>query len=296
MEFSLELPVRGGATEPAAATAIAQTAERAGFGMLGFTDHPAPSAKWLASGGHPTLDPFAALAFVAAVTTRVRLMTHLVVLPYRNPLLLAKSVATVDQLSGGRFTLVVGGGYLRSEFAALGRSFEERNALFDEAIDVLRSVFVDDDFRYEGRDFTALGVVHEPKPVQLPHPPIWVGGSSRISRERVARYGSGWAPLATNDAAARMVRTGALPTDDDLARAIDELRTLLQKEGRDPYGVSVQLDGAVTMEAAADETLQRAAELAAVGVTHVVARPPHGAPAQVVEALERFGEEVITRA
>ena len=95
MRFSVEMSVRGEAAEPLAIVATVQAAERAGFDMVGYTDHPAPSKKWLSSGGHPTYDPFGALCFVAGVTTKIRLMTYLAVLPYRNPLLLAKSVATV---------------------------------------------------------------------------------------------------------------------------------------------------------------------------------------------------------
>jgi len=84
---------------------FAQTAEAAGFSGIGFTDHPAPSDRWLRAGGHDALDPFSALAFVAAVTERIRLIPNIVVLPYRNPFLVAKMVATIDALSGGRFTL-----------------------------------------------------------------------------------------------------------------------------------------------------------------------------------------------
>jgi probable F420-dependent oxidoreductase len=116
---------------------LAQAAEAAGFGGFAFTEHPAPAAKWMATGGHPTLDPFVALGHVAAVTKTLRLLTYLTVLPYRNPMLLAKAAATVDLLSGGRFILGVGTGYLKGEFRALGVDFEERNALFDEALDVL---------------------------------------------------------------------------------------------------------------------------------------------------------------
>ena len=293
MEFSLELPVRGATTEPASVRDIAQAAERAGFSLVGYTDHPAPSAKWLGAGGHPTLDPFAALCFVAAVTSEVRLMTYLAVLPYRNPLLLAKSVATVDRLSGGRFTLVAGTGYLRSEFAALGQPFDERNARFDEAIEVLRAVYVDDDFRFEGATFSAKGVLHDPKPVQLPHPPIWVGGSSRASRERVARFGAGWAPLAVDPLSAGAVRTAPMATDDDLGRGIDDLRSLVEAEGRDLGAISIQLDGAVFADRPAEQILSRSSALAALGVTHLVVRPTETAPAAIADELERFGEEVV---
>lgn len=294
MEFTIELPASGDAADGVNAATLARTAETAGFYAIGYTDHPAPSAKWLRSGGHATFDPFAALSFIAAVTHRVRLMTYLAVLPYRNPMLLAKSVATVDRLSGGRFTLVCGTGYLRSEFAAVGRSFEHRNETFETAIDVIRRVYTDDEFTYVGDDFEARGVIHDPRPVQLPHPPIWIGGSSRASRRRVARYGSGWAPLLTTEAFARTVRTGQLSSNDDLRAAISDLHELTSAEGRDPADLSVQLDGFGPIDAS-DDALARAAELEALGVTHVVVRPPHGPVAAAVEALERFGAEVISK-
>src|SRR5439155_14429093 len=116
---------------------FARAAEAAGFDGIAFTDHPAPSDKWLNAGGHDALDPFAALAFVAAVTTRIRLIPNIVVLPYRNPFLVAKSAATIDALSGGRFVLSVATGYLRSEFRSLGVDFERRNELFEESIEVV---------------------------------------------------------------------------------------------------------------------------------------------------------------
>src|SRR5580658_2605463 len=116
---------------------VAATAERAGFDAFALTEHPVPGARWLAHGGHQSLDPLVALAFAAAATSRIRLLTHLVVAPYRNPFLLAKSAASLDKLSGGRFILGLGAGYHKTEFYALGVDMEERNALFDEALDVL---------------------------------------------------------------------------------------------------------------------------------------------------------------
>ena len=107
-------------------TRFAREAEAAGFSGIAFTDHPAPSHKWLTAGGHDALDPFAALSFVAGVTRRIRLIPNIVVLPYRNPFLVAKAAATIDAVSGGRFTLSVAAGYLRSEYRALGVDFERR--------------------------------------------------------------------------------------------------------------------------------------------------------------------------
>jgi probable F420-dependent oxidoreductase len=296
VKFALEMPTAGATTDPAAIKVMAQAADQAGFELVGYTDHPAPSRKWLDHGGHSTFDPFAALSFVAAVTERVGLMTYLAVLPYRNPLLLAKSVATVDRLSGGRFTLVAGTGYLRSEFAALGRSFEDRNKLFDEAVTVLRGTFSDAAFEFDGRDFTALGVALDPPPVQKPHPPIWVGGNSIASRRRVARFGAGWAPVRSDPTFSQTMRTGVLSTDDDVATAIDGLREMVVAEGRDPDQVGVMLDGGPRLEDPSDFALERAGQLARIGATHVMVHAPTGEPAQIADHLERFGREVIAAA
>src|SRR6201990_3356592 len=128
---------------------IAAAAEAAGIHGFGFTDHPAPSQRWLGAGGHDALDPFVAMGYAAARTSTLRLIPNIVVLPYRNPFVVAKSGATLDLLSNGRFTLAVGVGYLKREFTALCVEFEERGQLFDEALEVIRGIWTTDDFSYE---------------------------------------------------------------------------------------------------------------------------------------------------
>src|SRR5690348_8441543 len=115
-----------------AIAAISLAAEQAGFFAVYVTEHPMPGDDWLATGGHHALDPFVALSFAAAATSSIRLQTNLAVPAYRNPFLLAKSVASLDHLSGGRVILGVGAGYLEPEFRALGVDYAERNALTDE--------------------------------------------------------------------------------------------------------------------------------------------------------------------
>lgn len=290
LRFNTEVPLGHGCAEPRAITELVATLEVGGFSALGFTDHPAPPLPWLEQGGHPTYDPFAALAFCAATTTRIRLLTYLAVLPYRNPLLVAKSIATVDRLSGGRLTVTVGAGYLRSEFRALGRPFEERNDLMDEALEVLTTAFAEGGLTYAGRDFSARDQVIEPGPVQRPHPPIWIGGSSRRSRERVARYGAGWAPLLTGELLARATRSARMATLDDVAAAIVDLHGLLADAGRAPRSVAVQLDGVVDAPSALerpDEHHDLLARLRSIGVTDVLVRTPPGLPPAEVNDLYR---------
>ena len=275
---------------------FAQAAEAAGFGGIAFTDHPAPSHKWLTAGGHDALDPFAALAFVAGVTERLRLIPNIVVLPYRNPFTVAKTAATIDALSGGRFVLSVATGYLRSEYRALGVDFERRNELFDEALEVLRGVWSTDEFAYEGSGFTAGGVSANPKPV---HVPIWIGGNSALTRRRVARHADGWNPFPAPAWLAQTARTPPLETLEDLAPMVDHLRAQTEAAGRDPSTIDIAFTtgapGPADPSFSAGAHLDALDRMAALGVTWNSTGIPGDSLDHAVEALERYGAEVIAQ-
>lgn len=303
MRFTVEHPVGQHGCTPLlyqgeGLARFVRAAEDADFGAVAFTEHPAPSLKWLERGGHASLDPLAALAFCAAATTRLRLLTYLLVLPYRNPLQMAKTVATVDQLSGGRLTIGAGSGYLRSEFGALGVEFEERGALLDEALDVLRELWTVESYAGEGRHFTARGQVSVPGPVQLPHPPVWLGGNGRNARRRVVRAGQGWAPLLIGEEAAATTRTAALNSPAQLKDAVDELREMLVDAGRDPAMVDVQVQsphsdfpGKTGMSL--EEHRHHIGELTEAGVTWYVVRTAGRDVEEACDALTAYGRDVI---
>jgi len=278
----------------AAMTRFAQTAEAAGFSGIAFTDHPAPSHKWLKAGGHDALDPFAALSFVAGVTERLRLIPNIVVLPYRNPFLVAKSAATIDALSGGRFVVSVATGYLRSEYRALGVDFDHRNELFDEAIAVMRGVWSTDEFAFEAKGFTARGVTANPKPS---HIPIWIGGNSALTRRRVAEYGDGWNPFPAAPQLAQTARTQVLETLDDLAPMIEHLRRHAEAAGRDPATIDITfrtgLAGPTERGFDPGGELEALDRMAGLGVTWNSTGVPGDSLAHAVETLQRYGEEVI---
>ncbi|HLM05896.1 MAG TPA: LLM class F420-dependent oxidoreductase [Blastococcus sp.] len=278
--------------------AFVRAAEDSGFDAVAFTEHPAPSLKWLQAGGHESLDPLTALAFTAAVTSRIKLMTYLLVLPYRNPLITAKMIATVDLLSQGRLIVGAGGGYLRSEFFALGVDFEERGALFDEAIDVIRQLWAGEALTVEGRHFTARGQVSTPRPAQQPHPPIWIGGNGKNARRRVARAADGWMPLLVSEELAATTRMPALATVPQLAAAIDELREMLTGAGRDPASVGIQVQGRqgdllVHRENSWEEHHDFLGQLTDAGVTDVVIRTTGSGVDAAVDALQEYGREGI---
>lgn len=278
-----------------ALTKFARTAEAAGFEGIGFTDHPAPSDRWLRSGGHDALDPFAALAFVAAVTDRLLLIPNIVVLPYRNPFIVAKAAATIDALSGGRFVLSTAVGYLRGEYDALGVDFEERNALFDEAIDVVRGIWSEDDFAYDGLHFTARGQTANPKPTRIP---IWIGGNSQRARQRVADHGDAWNPFPAPAAVARVTKTRALETLDDLAPLVEDLWQRVDAAGRDRSEIDVGFVNRTGgspggADFVVDEHLTGLDDLAAIGVTWTSVGVPGDSLDHALEVLEQYGRDVI---
>jgi probable F420-dependent oxidoreductase len=274
---------------------IAEIAERLGFSAIAFTDHPAPSAKWMESGGHESLDPLTALAFVAGVTRNIRLLTYLLVLPYRNPLLVLKQAATTDIVSSGRLTLGVGAGYLKSEFAALGVDFAERNDLLDEAVELLVYDHQRGALTFEGRHFTADAQSQRPGPIQLPHPPLWFGGNSRLSHRRVAKYGQGWMPLIRDELTTRTTRTRPLSSPNELATATRDLRQLLSDNNRNPGSIDVQADWqrASALEKGIDSVRDSVAELSDAGANWVLFEPRGDRLEDTVDAIYQYGEQVI---
>ncbi|HEY3143376.1 MAG TPA: LLM class F420-dependent oxidoreductase [Acidimicrobiales bacterium] len=277
---------------------FARAAEELGFDGVGFTDHPAPSHKWLTHGGHDALDPFAALAAVAAVTERLRLIPNILVLPYRNPFLVAKAAATIDALSAGRFVLAVATGYQRSEYRALGVDYEERNQLFDEALQVIKGVWTTDEFAHQGRHFTATGQTVNPKPRRVP---IWIGGNSQRSRRRVAAMGDGWSPFPASAELARTTKTPVLETVDDLAVMLDHLWQSVDKVGRDRADIDVAVSalgcpGPGTAGFQPQQHLETLGALAELGVTWASTGVPGNGIEPALEALEQYASSVIHQA
>jgi probable F420-dependent oxidoreductase len=281
-------------SEPSSMTAFATALEAAGIDAIAFTDHPAPSKKWLERGGHATIDPFVGLGFCAAVTTKLRLMTALTVVPYRNPLLMTKSMTAVDVLSGGRATFVLGTGYLRSEFLALGVPFDERNALFDEAVEVAKALWATDELHYEGSHFTAIGQTMFPRQIQQPHPPLWLGGNAKVVRDRVARWGDGWAPMLGGGILTQTARTAAIATDEDFANALSDLAERLESYGRKLSDIDISGSITSTRAGVSDPRayVEGLSDLADLGVTWTHAPVVRDNLAASLDAIAQFGEVV----
>lgn len=223
-------------------------------------------------------DPLAWLTYVGAVTTRLRLITGVLVLPQRNPLVLAKHVATIDHMTGGRLELGIGVGWLREEFDALGVPFERRGARTDEYMAAMRALWDGDDASYAGEFVSFDGMSCNPKPAQG-RVPLVIGGNSKFAIRRAGRHGDGYFP-ATGDASI------------DVADIVKAMRTEAEAAGRDPNAVAVMAGCPGALPGSGQDPLAAVAERAAAGVSRVVL--PLAAFQDDLEAqLAEFGERVI---
>ncbi|PYM27860.1 MAG: LLM class F420-dependent oxidoreductase [Candidatus Rokuibacteriota bacterium] len=266
--------------EPAVAARVARAAEAAGFDSLWGGEHvvlPDPQAPPSPMAPHePILDPVIALTYCAAVTSRVRLGTGIIILPQRNPLVLAKELASLDALSGGRLIFGVGVGYLEAEFRALGAPFEQRGAVADDYLAAMRAIWSQDTPAHRGRFVSFAGVQAYPRPVQRPHPPIVIGGRTPPAFRRAVEQGHGWYGFALDPA-----RT---------ATALEGLREAAARVARPahlgPLEISVTPARGTTIDAAT------AHEYARLGVHRLILMPP---PKLDADGLERFVADVGSR-
>lgn len=302
MKFSVQLPTdrveRG--DEYTSASAIAEMAtaiEAAGFDACWVTEHPFPSDDWMASSGHHSLDPFVALTAAAMSTKTLRLHTNIIVLPYRNPFLTAKSIASLDVVSGGRVIMGVAAGYLEGEYLALGADFEERNAVTDEALVAMKQAWAGKSVKADGRGFQVSGNTMLPMPVQRPHPPIWVGGNSRMAIRRAAEHGQGWSPFPIAGEFAGRTRTASIETLDDLRKGIEYFKAHAKSIGRSekldvnfvPFGSYMNSQKPLDIK----DMRERFAELEAIGVNWISLGVPGLSRAEYLESIAAFGAEMI---
>ena len=271
-------------------TDVAVAVEAVEPGGFALTEHPIPGANWLAHGGHQTLDPFVGLAFAAAVTERIKLLTYLAVAPYRNPFLLAKSAATLDRCSNGRFILGIGTGYHKTEFFALGVDFDERNALFDETLDVLPKAWSGEPFDAEGLHFTAKNVMQRPRPTQNPIP-IWIGGNSKLTRRRVAARAQGWMPMGIPEEMAKTTRSPHIGSNAVLADMIAAVKDLAgDRAGEIEFCASYTGEGIDDPTVDVERHRDQFGELTAIGIEWLSVGPGPREAADLLDWTRAFGE------
>ena len=245
MDIGMTIPTRGPLAEPEVIVQLARRAEELGFAYLAVPDHIVVPRKidsrypYSASGDFPgsdsgsCLDQFTVLTFLAAVTTTPRLVTSVTVIPHRGALESAKLVASIDVLSQGRMTLGVGAGWMREEFEALGApSFDRRGQVTDEYLEAFKLLWTENDPVFDGEFVRFRNISFLPKPVQKPHPPIWVGGESSPALRRTARYGDTWYPIGNNP----RVPLGSI---ERFKERVQRLGEIADEEDRDPASISL---------------------------------------------------------
>ena len=242
MRYGFYLPTRGRSATPEGLQTLLRRAETLGFHSVVIADHVvfpvriASKYPYTVSGAFPgtgdTLEQLTLAAFVAAHTERLRLVTSVMILPHRHPVLAAKMLATIDVLSRGRLTVGVGVGWLREEFEALGApDFARRGVASDEILTIFKTLWKGAPASFTGEFFRFAELRCLPAPVQKPHPPIWIGGHSRAALRRAARHGDGWHPVGANPA--------SMLGPTELRDLIGELRRLTEAEGRDPAALTI---------------------------------------------------------
>ena len=245
MKYGFTLPGRGPLATPENMGIIARHGEELGYDCLMTGDHIlvpndisstypySENGEFPGSGSGEAMAQLTVLSFLAGQTKTIRLGTSVMIVPHRNPLVAAKALATLDVLSQGRLILGVGVGWMREEFEALGiPPFEERGVVTDEYIQAFKELWTSDKPSFQGKYCQCDNISFLPKPVQKPHPPIWVGGESRSAISRTARLGDAWCPLGTNP-------QFPMGQPEQLAAGMERLARYARREGRDPADIDV---------------------------------------------------------
>jgi len=309
MRYGFYLPTRGPTATRESILKLAREGERLGLHSAMIADHivfPVESDSaypYTVDGKHPgtgdALETFSILGVVAGATEKVRLVTSVLVLPYRNPVLTAKMVASLDIMSGGRLTLGVGVGWLKEEFEALDSpDFERRGAVTDEWIAIFKQLWTKSPASFDGTFYKYTDIRCEPFPLQKPHPPIWVGGHSKAALRRTARHGDGWHPVGA-------IAASPLPPQEMKAH-LQTLKQMTEAEGRDfskltisykaplyDTGIPDRDGGRRSFSGSADDIAGDIRSFAAIGVHELIFDFRGNSIADSIERLQRFAAEVI---
>jgi probable F420-dependent oxidoreductase len=289
MDVGLTIPTRGPLATPGGIETLVRRAEELGFAHLSVSDHVvvprsiqsrypySESGEWPGAASGACLEQFTLLSWLAAISSKARLITAVAVIPYRGAVHTAKIAATIDVLSQGRMVLGAGAGWLKEEFEALNAPpFEERGRVTDEWLQAFKILWTEDDARFAGRHVRFANISFLPKPVQQPHPPIWVGGESPPALRRTVRYGDAWFPIGNNP-------RHPLDTVARFKAGVEMLHQVAEQNGRDPKTIGLAFYAGWFDEAKPAARLEG-------GERHIMT----GSPAEIAEDIAALGELGVT--
>ena len=315
MKFGLAIPNRGPMATAECIKEIAQTAEQLGYYYLAVPDHIVVPRKidpnypysetgefvWTSDGVTDCMEQFTLLAWLAAVTNTIRIMTSVAVIPHRNPLFMAKSIATTDVLSGGRVTTGCGAGWMHEEFDALNLpDFASRGKVTHEYIAAMKSAWMDPDPAYNGEFVKFKNVDTDPRPVQKPHPPIWIGGESMPALRRAVSLGDAWYPFGSNP-------KFRMDTLEAYVARLSILHRLAEEAGRDPKSIGLAYNCAFhsarpkkdsggqrqTFTGSPEQRAEDIAKFQKVGLRTMIVNVAAGDKTAMLERMIEFSENVM---
>ena len=312
MKYGFYLPTRGPTATPDALAALVGRAEALGFHEVMIADHIVFPVEidskypYTVTGAFPghgdALEQMTLMAFIAAKTERLRLVTSVMVVPYRNPVATAKMLATIDVLSEGRVTVGVGVGWMREEFEALhAADFARRGAVTNEYLEIFKKLWTESPAEHAGEFYDFKAIRCEPLPAQKPHPPIWIGGHSRPALRRTARYGNGWHPVGANASV-------PLPPAE-LSALIEELKQMTEAEGRNFDDITLSFKAPVydagappasgerrPFSGSHGEIIEDIHTYEALGISDLIFDFRSPTLAESLERMEQFVEDIMTPA
>lgn len=287
MRFGVHLVAAGKVIEGEKIARIAQRAEELGYDSVWVSDHIifptelrspypySPDGKLPLDPTLPLLEPFTVLSYAAAVTKKVKLGTSVVIVPYRDPIVTAKIVATIDVLSGGRFIFGVGVGWLEEEFRVLRQNLKDRGPQTKEALLAMKACWTQDDPEFHGKFFDFSGIKFAPKPLQKPHPPIWFGGNSMPALKRAVEQGDGWHSVWM--------------TPEEVAETAKTLRGMCAKAGKDfaSFPLTINVNHKVPL------TVENVKRYEEAGISMMFIPRYFGVDAdEIIKGMEQFTKEV----
>ena len=298
MKFGICLPIRL-SLDAKDNIKIAKTAEELGFDSVWASDHVVMPEKHLGSFSEVFYDPFMLLSYIAAETSKIKIGTSVIILPYRNPVVVAKMIATLDVLSGGRVIFGVGPGWMREEYNALSVPYEKRGARTNEYIQAIKELWVNEAPSFEGEFCSFSDIKFYPKPAQKPHPPVLIAGASDYAINRAVEYGDGWQPtwVSPEDVEEGILKLQKFVSEQgkDLSDFIYSVRNRLQiiDNGYLDDDTATEGDSPYVLRGTILEIVDLIKNYKNLGVSHIVLDPAVNSLEEVFNTMEIVSKNVM---